>query len=592
LWREIEAAVISLKGTKDVSEERAYKELLDGVLTGKVSRREMMKRAAALGLSASAISTLSLAAFAVPGTASIVSAQDATPAPVSGGILRMGMQADPTAFDPQKTSATAIWRVVEHVYDTLTRIQPDLTVAPGLAESWDVSEDGLVYTFHLRQGVTFHDGTALTADDVAFTYTRLLDPNTASTSTADLLSIKGAADFANSMSVGEGTPAPADTSAYDAAKAALGISVIDPSTVEITLETPDSSFLTSITQASSIIYSKAFVEANNNDVTQVTNGTGPFKVDEYIPNTSIKLSRNESYWEAGLPYLDGLEMTIAAEDTARTGLIIQGAADFIQYTPLRDVDTLAQNPDLKMTGETNTNIRFLGFNLTREPFNKLEVRQAIDKVVDRAPMIESCVFGHGEAVATIFPSSYWPALQVAPQPADIEAAKELMATAGFPDGFQTTMTSWSEYSFLSNAAIVLQEQLKQIGIEAEMILLDAGTMIQTVYIDKDYDLAVTGTSGYIDPHNLVLENFGTDSGGNFVGYTNPQVDELIERGKVEPEQEARAAIYQQIQEILLQDLPWVNFFVANQFETMKSNLYGYQHVPTGSDQYLREAFFG
>jgi peptide/nickel transport system substrate-binding protein len=110
---------------------------LDGVLTGKVSRREMMKRAAAIGLSASAVSTLSLAAVAVPGTASIVSAQDATPEPVAGGTLRMGMQADPTAFDPQITSATAIWRVVEHVYDTITRIKPDLTVEPSLAERWD-----------------------------------------------------------------------------------------------------------------------------------------------------------------------------------------------------------------------------------------------------------------------------------------------------------------------------------------------------------------------------------------------------------------------------------------------------------------------
>jgi peptide/nickel transport system substrate-binding protein len=194
-----------------VSEERAFRELLDGVLTGRVSRREMMKRAAALGLSASAVATLSLAAIAVPGTGTIVSAQDATPAPQSGGTLRMGMQADPTAFDPQVTSATAIWRVVEHIYDTLTRIKPDLTVEPSLAESWEVSDDGTVYTFKIRQGVTFHDGTPLTADDVAFSYTRLLDPKTASQSTAELSSIKGSAEFTASMSVGEGTPEPVDT---------------------------------------------------------------------------------------------------------------------------------------------------------------------------------------------------------------------------------------------------------------------------------------------------------------------------------------------------------------------------------------------
>jgi peptide/nickel transport system substrate-binding protein len=367
--------------------------------------------------------------------------------------------------------------------------------------------------------------------------------------------------------------------------------VIDPATLEVTLSSPDASFLTSISSAATVVYSKAFVEANNDDVTQVTNGTGPFMLGEYVPNTSIRLDRNPNYWEAGLPYFDALEMTIAAEDTARTGLIIQGAADFIQYTPLRDVDTLMENPDVKLAGESNTNIRFLGFNLTREPFNKLEVRQAIAKVVDRAPMIESCVFGHGTAVSTIFPPDFWAALPVEPEAADIEGAKALMATAGFADGFSTTMTSWSEYSFLSNAAIVMQEQLRQIGIEAELVLLDAGTMIQTVYADKDFDLAVTGTSGYIDPHGVVIENFATGSSGNFVGYSNPQVDDLIEQAKTEAEVETRAGLYQQIQEILLQDLPWVNFFVANQFETMKTNVYGYEHISTGSDISLRKSYF-
>jgi peptide/nickel transport system substrate-binding protein len=575
-----------------VSDQSGYKDLLHEVLAGRVSRREMMKRAAALGLSASAVSTLSMAAVAVPGLGSVARAQEATPEPVAGGTLRMGMQADPTAFDPQSLSATAIWRAIENMYDNLTRIKPDLTIEPSLAESWDISEDGTVYTFHIRQGVTFHDGSPLTAEDVAFTYTRLLDPATGSQSTASLISIKGAQALASAGAGGQGTPTPADSqAAIDAAKAALGIKVIDPATLEITLEAPDASFLTSISDGATLIYSKAFVEANNNDVTQVVNGTGPFKLDEYIPNTSIKASRFDGYWEQGLPYFDALEMTIAAEDTARTGLIVQGAADYIEYAPLRDVDTLKQNQDLKLYGESNTNIRFLGFNLTREPFNKLEVRQAIAKVVDRQPMIESCVFGHGTAVATVFPPDFWAALDVQPEPPDIEGAKQLMATAGYADGFKTTITSWSEYSFLSNAAIVLQEQLKQIGIEAEMVLLDAGTMLQTVYINKDFDLAVTGTSGYVDPHGLMVENFKTGSSGNFVSYSNPQVDDMIKQGQIETDTEKRADIYRQIQQILIQDMPWVDFFVQNQFEALKKNLYGFEHIPTGSSIKLRRTYF-
>ena len=219
---------------------------------------------------------------------------------------------------------------------------------------------------------------------------------------------------------------------------------------------------------------------------------------------------------------------------------------------------LKQNADLKLYGESNTNIRFLGFNLTREPFTKLEVRQAIAKVVDRQPMIDSCVFGHGTAVATVFPPDFWAALDVQPEAPDIEGAKAFMATAGYADGFKTTMTSWSEYSFLSNAAIVMQEQLKQIGIEAEMVMLDAGTMLQTVYINKDFDLAVTGTSGYVDPHGVMIENFKTGSSGNFAGYSNPEVDDLITQGQVETDIEKRADIYRQSSKSFIQDLPWVD----------------------------------
>ena len=336
--------------------------------------------------------------------------------------------------------------------------------------------------------------------------------------------------------------------------------------------------------------SKAFVEANNNDVSQVAMGSGPYKLDEYIPNTSLKMSRNENYWEEGLPYLDGLEMLIVPEDTARTTSVVQGTTDFIEYAPLRDVDTLTANSDLQMAGDANTNIRFVVMNMGREPFDKLEVRQAISAVVDRDPMIASSVFGHGTPVSTVFPPTYWAALPTEIAPADIEKAKSLLATAGLADGFKTTITSWSQYSFLSNAAVVLQEQLKQIGIDAELNLVENATMIADVHTNHNFDIGVTGTSGYIDPHPLMLNNFSSTSAGNAAQYSNPKVDDLIEQGMLETDPAKRTLIYQDIQKILLEDLPWVNLFVANQFEAMKTSVMGYQHIPTGSNAYLRETW--
>jgi peptide/nickel transport system substrate-binding protein len=406
--------------------------------------------------------------------------------------------------------------------------------------------------FVLREGVTFHDGTPLKASDVKFTFERLVDPETASTSASELASMKS-------------------------------IEATDDRTVVITLNAPDAAFLTNLAQPALVIYSEAFVKANNNDISQVAMGTGPFRFVEYVPNTRIVLEKNPDYWEEGLPYLDGIEMTIAADDTSRTAAIVSGAVDFIEYVPLRDVDTLQQDPNLTLAGDTNTNIRFIGFNLSKEPFDNPLVRQAIAAVVDREAMLGPTVFGHGTPVEALFPPDFWAALQQEVRPADVERAKSLMEEAGLADGFSTTITSWSQYSFLSNAAVVLQEQLRQIGIEAELNLVENATMVDQVYVGKTYDIAVTGESAYVDPNTLILPNFKSGESGNFVNYSNPGIDALIEQGIATTDQDERARIYQEIQSILLEDLPWVNLFVANQYEAMKTNVKGYVHIPTGSN---------
>jgi len=512
---------------------------------GKLDRRQLVAGAAGLGLAAP---------FLGHGTGAIAAParQEGTPTP--GGILKVGLQADPTALDPHKQSLTAIWHVIEHIYNGLTRITtPDLTIEPSLAEGWEISEDGLSYMFVLRDGVTFHDGTPLKASDVKFTFERLVDPATASTSASELASMKS-------------------------------IEVNDDRTVVITLTAPDAAFLTTLAQPALVIYSEAFVRANNNDISQVAMGTGPFKFVEYVPNTRIVLEKNPDYWEEGLPYLDGIEMTIAADDTSRTAAIVSGAVDFIEYVPLRDVDSLQQDPNLALAGETNNNIRFIGFNLTKEPFDDPLVRQAIAAVVDREAMLGPTVFGHGTPVEALFPATFWAALPQEAQPPDIERAKALMEEAGHADGFSTTITSWSQYSFLSNAAVVLQEQLRQIGIEAELNLVENATMFDQVYSDnRTFDIAVTGESAFVDPNTLILPNFKTGESSNFTSYSNEDVDALIEQGIATTDQEERTTIYQELQKILLEDLPWINLFVANQYEAMKANVKGYVHIPTGSN---------
>ncbi|MGH2559782.1 MAG: ABC transporter substrate-binding protein, partial [Thermomicrobiales bacterium] len=497
------------------SERRTFDWLMAQALTGRHSRREIVRRAAALGLSGAALTTLGAAAAPGSGATKLLrAAQDGAPKP--GGILKVGLQADPTGLDPHVQSLTAIWHIVEQVYSNLTAVNPDLSISPSLAESWDISDDGLTYTFHLRAGVAFHDGAPLKASDVKFSFERLVSEEMASPSAADLTSM-------------------------------ASVEAPDDATVVLTLKAPDASILASLAGASTIVMSEAFVAANDDDVTQTAMGTGPFVFTEYVPNTRVVLEKNPNYWEEGLPYVDGIEMTIAPEDTSRTGAVVTGTVDFIEYAPLRDIEMFEADSSLALAGNTNTNIRMIGCNLEKEPFNNPLVRQAIAAVIDREAILGPAVFGHGLPTETIFPPDYWAALRQEVRPPDVEKARALMAEAGLADGFETTITSWSQYSFLSSAAVVVQEQIKQIGIEAELNMVENATMIDQVYVAKTYDIAVTGTSAYVDPNGVFLD-FKTGESGNWVSYSNARVDELIAEGIAVTDQAQRAEIYQELQQ--------------------------------------------
>jgi peptide/nickel transport system substrate-binding protein len=523
------------------------------------SRRQLLGKATGIGLSAVAFGARNGAA------------QDSTPGPgpIRGGTLQIALQGDPGIFDPTLVFTTSIWKAIEHIYDTLIRVDPELNPIPALAASWDVSSDQTVYTFRLRNGVVFHDGSPFSAEDVRFTYTRILDPATHAVNAANFLSIKGAAAFHAGQS-----------------PHLEGINVLDPMTVEITLEEPDSSFLSVLASGNSIIMSKAFVQAQHGDVSQVTNGTGPFMLETYLPSASLSLVRNPNYWEPGLPYLDAIEAIFAPDDSARAAALVQGRVDFIEYVPLNEVDRLSHTAGLTIAGDTLNNIRYLAINLQQEPFTNLQVRQAIAVAIDRAPILESALAGHGVAVDTVFAPGFWAGYAHELPAPDIQRAKALLAEAGYPDGFKTRLLTYAPFSFLTNAAIVVQEQLRQIGIEIDYSAFDIAATSQAL-IDHDFDLAIGSTTGWIDPHPILLGNFGTGQLGNATSYSNPEADELIRQGKLASDRTERAAIYRQLQELLRADLPWVPLYVSSQYEAMKSSVHGFVHYPTGSNAALR-----
>jgi peptide/nickel transport system substrate-binding protein len=538
-----------------LSNQDYFEQQFRSLIRGELTRRQIILRAA--GLTGAAAVTIPLV-----GRTGASLAQDATPVDGTeiklGGTLRMGMQSDPGGLDPQLNSATALWKATELIYNYLTQVNPDLTVRPDLAESWEISDDGLTYTFTLHPA-NFHNGRAVVAADVKYSFERLVDPATASPTAGSLVSMQS-------------------------------IEAPDDATVVITLKQPNAAFLVELSGMGCIIVPKEIVEENG-DLAQIAVGTGPFKFVEYVPNTHVKLEKNTDYFEAGLPYLDAVEMLIAAEDTSRTAALVQGTVDFIEYVPSQDIPILEADDSIELAGNSIQQIRMLAFNLTREPFDNPLVRQAIAKAMDRGPIIDAALSGYGTPTEQLFAPDFWASLGEREIPApDIEGAKVLLAEAGFPDGFETILTGWSEYGFLKSSAVVVQEQLKQIGIEAELNLLDTGSIIQTAYTDFDFDMLVTGDSSYVDPNSLIFRNFKTGESSNFSKYSNPDVDKLIDDGIATTDQEARKAIYQQIAEQLLVDLPWVCLYIGQQYEAMKDYVKGYEHIPTGSNISVREVW--
>ncbi len=505
----------------------------------RINRRQVVASGAALAATPILIGA---------GPGAVVAQSEATPAPLSGGTLRIGVQGDPTSLDPHLTVLAAAGIVIEMVYDGLLVVNPNLIPTPALAESWTVSEDALSYTFTLRPNAAFQNGRSLVAGDVVYSFNRVLDEATGSPS----------------------------------ASYAAGIASIeapDEATVTISLAQPDASFLTKLCWWGMSIVPREEVEANG-DLSQTMVGTGAFAFNEYIPNTSISLARHDAYWDAPKPYVDAVDVLIIPENTSRTTALISDSVDIIEQVPHNDIASLQANEAVELAGSTATNLRWLVFNLRREPFSSLEFRQAVAAALDRQTIIDSAVFGYGEPLIGLYPPAFWAGYQGDVPAMDLGRAEELLASVTLPEGFAPELLTWAQYDFLSNTSVVVQEQLRQIGIDAEIDPRENATYIDR-FFSGDFDIAVMGASGYMDPNEWLEQSLHSEGPNNAAGFSDPELDALLEEGLIEQDQEARAAIYQQAQQIVIDQAPWINLYTSDTYEGLHPRVRGFQHMLSG-----------
>jgi peptide/nickel transport system substrate-binding protein len=454
-----------------------------------------------------------------------------TAAAAKGGELVIGKDQEAPGLDPAKNPAQAAIRVFDLMYSRLTRLDAQMRPQPDLAEKWDISADGKTYTFHLRQGVKFHNGRALTSTDVKYTYERIIDPATASI----------AKSFFD----------PIDH-----------IDAPDPATVTIVLKAPNTPFLVNTAATWAGIVAKEVVDANGGDLNKVDAGSGPFMLQEWTPDTRTVLVRNPNYYIPGQPAVDKITFQIMPDENARIAALRTGN---IQFTVLSAAgyDTLKSDSSVKAVEGPTLSYAYLGMNVARAPFDKPEVRQAISYAVDRNEIINSVFRGHARLTGPV-PSAMadW-AIDVSSvdtYSANLDKAKQLMADAGVGN-VKTTMIAMSTLPYQVDAAQVIRSQLLKIGIDAEVQPQEVG-----VYVDnwkkKNMDLMVGGNGSGTNPDRAVCFFFCTDGSANVWNYSNSKVDSDGAEGRTAADQNAAKAIYTDAQKQIINDAP--NLFLANQ----------------------------
>lgn len=472
-------------------------------------------------------------------------------------VLVMARAVDSTGLDPHTQTAFASLRLLELIYEPLVRTDQNLVLQPALAEDWAFSEDGMQLTFNLRQGVTFHDGSAFDAADVIASLTRILDEATGSATRTNLLSI-------------ESMEAP------------------DDHTVVLNLTLPDVPLVSALSSVNTVILPSEVIESGDPTVDVI--GTGPFKLDSWEPEQKTVLSANADYWGDG-PYIDGIEIRIIPDEATIMAALRAGEVDFamlndplIATLPLGDSDvTINRAPDISYHA--------LMMRASVEPLNILEVRQAISCAIDRQEVVDVASLGEGRVTGPLtMPAYQLPLEELFCYEQDLDMAKDLMAQAGMEEGFTLpVIVAVAEPPTALSEAQVIQDQLKEINIEVEIESLEFG-----VYVDRwlaaDFTAAIALNGGRDDPYPMYSRYF--QYGARFEqvgGYVDDTLDSLMKAGQVETDPDARYEIFAQFQKHLAETSPWIWLYTGFTYTGQQPYVTDFIPTPTGSIFYLSQA---
>ncbi|MEA2677057.1 MAG: hypothetical protein QOJ81_1198 [Chloroflexota bacterium] len=482
--------------------------------------------------------------------------------PVQGGVLKLAFSADPAGFDPARGPSGMSHVVIEQVYSTLMSLDPDAKPYPDLAERFEVSEDGLEYTFFLRQGVKFHSGDELTAEDVKFSFDRIRAPD-------------------SGYSYGSQVETIAD------------VEVLDPHTVKFKLSKTTGPFLIYMAFPGSSIVPKKLLDSGH-DLNAQPIGSGPFKFVSYQPRSMIKFERNPDFYEAGKPYFDAMEFHLIPDATALTNALISGTVNFSNEIPPKDWAMVQSTPGL--VGQTLEGSRYYWLlpNNTKTPMDNAKVRQAIAHAIDRQAIVAGTFFGQATPIlGGVIPEWNWGYADLkhfAPT-GDVEKVKALLAEAGLPDGFETSLTVASSFPAMVAMAPIIQANLAAVGIRATISTMEIPRYWDEIWGPSNFDITTMyWVSPLADPDDFVSSNYQCETAINVQKSCSKAMDAVLDEAKSGTTQEARKAAYLKQQQLSLEEMPIVPLVNAWILTAHTDKLKNYKPMRTGFLKTLKDAW--
>ncbi|BEP28048.1 ABC transporter substrate-binding protein [Helicovermis profundi] len=500
---------------------------------------------------------------------------DTAPAPAKEKVLIFARSGDSVSLDPSNATDGESFYVARNVLDTLVDYAEDSTaIIPALATSWETkNEEGTIWEFHLRKGVKFHDGTDFNADAVVFNFDRWMNEDNEYRFDGENFEYWGY--------MFGGYPGIVKS-----------VTAVDENTVDVELNTPNAPFISNLAMPSFAISSPTAIKKYKGDIFKNPVGTGPFKFVEWLKDDKIVLEKNENYWGEG-PKLDKLIFRSIPDNSARLLELQAGTIDMMTGVSPDDAQIIKDDPNLQLYLRPSMNVGYLAMNMMKKPFDDVRVRQALNYAVDKDSIIKAFYGGLAEPAKNPIPPSLWgynddiTAYEYNP-----EKAKALLAEAGYPDGFKTTLWAMPvARPYMpqpKEIATALQQQFAAIGVDAEIVTMDWATYLAKGENGEHdtYLLGWTGDNG--DPDNFMYvlldkDNANVGSAGNVAFYKSEAVHKLLIEAQQESDQAKRAELYKQAQVIIHNDAPWVPLVHSTPPIAAKKSVKNYVPHPTGGE---------